>query len=124
MKKFAIFMTMAVLLTIFACSKIAENNDPVIGIWSDEAITAKTSTKGPTGRQEWIFNDAYLGRYHSYQSHVIKIQTDFKWKKTDEVYIISYPGTDFEDDVVTIEESEEGIILLAIEGEVVLAVRE
>lgn len=123
MKKFALFMAMAVLLTIFACSKIAENNDPVIGIWSDEAITAKTSTKGPTSRQEWIFNDAYLGRYHNYQSHEIKIQTDFKWKKTDDVYIISYPGTDFEDDIVTMEESEDGIILMATEGDI-LAVRE
>lgn len=117
-------MAMAVLLTIFACSKIAENNDPVIGIWSDETISAKTSTKGPTGRQEWIFNDAYLGRYHNYQGHEIKVQTDFKWKKTDDVYIISYPGTDFKDDIVTMEESEEGIILLAIEEEEILAVRE
>ncbi len=124
MKKFALFMAMAVLLTIFACSKIAENNDPVIGIWSDETISAKTSTKGPTGRQEWIFNDAYLGRYHNYQGHEIKVQTDFKWKKTNDVYIISYPGTDFKDDIVTMEESEEGIILLAIEEEEILAVRE
>lgn len=124
MKKFALFMAMAVLLTIFACSKIAENNDPVIGIWSDETISAKTSTKGLTGRQEWIFNDAYLGRYHNYQGHEIKVQTDFKWKKIDDVYIISYPGTDFKDDIVTMEESEEGIILLAIEEEEILAVRE
>lgn len=123
MKKFTLFMAMAVLLTIFACSKIAENNDPVIGIWSNEAISAKTSTKGPSGRQEWIFNDAYLGRYHGYEGHEIKVQTDFKWKKTDDVYIISYPGTDFEEDIVTMEESEEGIILLEIQGEI-LAIRE
>ena len=124
MKKLTLFIAMAVLLTIYACSKIAENNDPVIGIWSDEAITAKTSTKGPSGRQEWIFNDAYLGRYHSYQGNEIQVQTDFKWRKTDEVYVITYPGTDFEEDIVTMEVSEEGIILLAIEGEEVLAVRE
>ena len=124
MKKLTLFIAMAVLLTIYACSKIAENNDPVIGIWSDDAVTAKTSTKGPSGRQEWIFNDAYLGRYHGYQGSEIEIQTDFKWKKNEDVYIISYPGTDFEEDIVTIEESEEGIILLAIEGEEVLAVRE
>ncbi len=124
MKKFALFMAMAVLLTIFACSKIAENNDPVIGIWSEETISAKTSTKGPTGRQEWIFNDAYLGRYHNYEGLEIRVQTDFKWKKIDDVYIISYPGTDFKDDIVTMEESEEGIILLAIEEEEILAVRE
>lgn len=124
MKKFALFIAMAVLLTIFACSKIAENNDPVIGIWSDEAVSAKISTKGSTGRQEWIFNDAYLGRYHNYQGHEIKVQTDFKWKKTDDLYIISYPGTDFKDDIVTMEESEEGIFLLATEGKEILAVRE
>ena len=40
------------------------------------------------------------------------------------VYVITYPGTDFEEDIVTMEVSEEGIILLAIEGEEVLAVRE
>jgi hypothetical protein len=124
MKKLTLFIAMAVLLTIYACSKIAENNDPVIGIWSDEAITANTSTKGPSGRQEWIFNDAYLGRYHGYQGNEIQVQTDFKWRKTDEVYVITYPGTDFEEDIVTMEVSEEGIILLAIEGEEVLAVRE
>lgn len=123
MKKFTFFMAMAVLMTIFACSQIAENNDPVIGIWTDKAINASTSTKGPVGRQEWIFNDAYLGRYHGYENHQIKIQTDFRWKKTDDVYIISYPGTDFQDDIVTMEEYEEGIILLEIEGEI-LAVKE
>ncbi|MEH6679133.1 MAG: hypothetical protein V7724_01230 [Sediminicola sp.] len=123
MKKIVLFMALCLLMVIVNCAKIAENNDPVIGIWSYEAQAAKTALN--TSRQEWIFNDAYLGRYHSYEGSKIKIQTDFKWSQTDGIYTISYPGTSFEDDIVTMEESStSGQLVLLEKLGGILAVRE
>lgn len=116
-------MAFCLLMLIINCSKIADNNDPVIGIWSYGAKEAKTTVTDVPSRQEWIFNDAYLGRYHSYEGEKIKIQTDFKWSQTDGVYTISYPGTSFEDDIVTMEESVQGVVLLEKLGGI-LAIRE
>ncbi len=79
------------ILVVSNCTKIEENNDPVIGIWSNdiqESISAKTEFV----RNEWIFNDAYLGRFHQYRNQKLEIISDFKWSKEGDTYIISYPG--------------------------------
>jgi hypothetical protein len=118
-KVFSFFAILAILL-----ARITENNDPVIGIWShisaDVGTTQKTAV---TLRQEWIFNDAYLGRYHTYQNKELTIISDFKWVRKDSIYVISYPGLEKEEDVVLMTESENGIILADNEGNV-LAIRE
>jgi len=112
-------------ITIFYnCSPIEENNDPIIGIWSNENNISKTNkTAENTSRQEWIFNDAYLGRYHSYSNNEVSFKTDYKWTEKDGVYTISYPGTDFPEDIVTMDESNNSTILKDENG-TVLAIRE
>lgn len=123
MKK--IFSLVAIIAIILAsnCSRIPENNDPVIGIWSS-LNTVTTSDKGTVStRFEWIFNDVYLGRYHVIEDGTIVAKTDFKWTEDDSTYTISYPGMDKEDDVVTMKDSPKGIMLEKVNGNV-LATRE
>ncbi|MEK6154622.1 hypothetical protein WIW50_15235 [Flavobacteriaceae bacterium 3-367] len=124
MKK--LFSFVAILAIIFAsnCSRIPENNDPVIGIWTNEEVNEQSSTDKQSERREWIFNDAYLGRFHSYINNELTIITDFQWSQEDGVYTISYPGiAEFSDDIVTMEESEAGTLLKDNAGNI-LAVRE
>lgn len=91
MKK--LFSFLAIIGIIFAsnCSRIPENNDPVIGVWSKTEKT-NVSSKSENIRNEWIFNDAYLGRYHQYKNKKLEIVTDFSWTSDDDVYTITYPG--------------------------------
>lgn len=124
MKK--IFSLLAIIGIILAsnCSRIPENNDPVIGIWSDVEVAPSSKTaKQQTIRHEWIFNDAYLGRYHRKTNGSITFKTDFKWSQDNEVYTISYPGTDIENQMVSMKESGEGPMLSDAQGNV-LATRE
>jgi hypothetical protein len=116
---------MAIIAIILAsnCSRIPENNDPIIGIWAKTAITNSSETGRQNNRQEWIFNDVFLGRYHSYNGNTLDIKTDFSWTVADGVYTISYPGTDMPADTVSLKQSEEGKVLEDIEGNI-LALRE
>lgn len=99
MKKYLLFFAVIfVALVMASCSIIQENNDPVIGIWSKTANTQVQKLK-----KEWIFNDAYLGRYHVYSGNNVTFLTDFKWKLKGDTYIISYPGTDMYNDIVKIK---------------------
>src|SRR3990167_2052477 len=105
MKK--LFSLLAIVGIILAsnCSRIPENNDPVIGIWSNVVSANASGSDKSASRQEWIFNDAYLGRYHSYENTKLAVKTDFKWVHENGKYTISYPGTDFPDQIVSLEES-------------------
>ncbi len=107
MKK--IFSFLAIIGIIFAsnCTRIPENNDPIIGIW--DRVEVETSLSGKqTIRTEWIFNDAYLGRYHRIENGSITVKSDFKWKHEDDVYTISYPGLERDDDKVVLKQSVNG----------------
>jgi len=88
---------MAIVAIVLAsnCSRIPENNDPVI----------------------------YLGRYQKYNGSQLDFKTDFSWVTDKGVYTISYPGTDMINDVVSMKESPEGMLLEYIKGET-LAKRE
>jgi len=120
-----VFSLVAILAIVFAsnCSRIPENNDPVIGIWSRTEIDNTSPTQKINIRQEWIFNDAYLGRYHRYEGNVLSFKTDFKWVQDDGLYTISYPGTDISADYVHMNEVAGGITLEDEKGNV-LAKRE
>ena len=104
------------------CTKATVNNDPVIGIWSRSEIQDQPAGKTVL-REEWIFNDAYLGRYHRYSGVQLEAKTDFRWEAESGVYTIEYPGLDKEADVVTIVNSPEGTLLEDMQG-AVLAHRE
>ena len=107
---------LAVLVT--SCSKIEENNDPIIGIWKNTVKTPTNSNKLVLDGEEWIFNDVYLGRFHGYKSGKVVFLTDFRWSVNNGTYTVSYPGTDFPDDFIHIKETEEGVILLRGEGKI------
>ncbi|CAZ96897.1 hypothetical protein Q4603_19490 [Zobellia galactanivorans] len=124
MKKVFSLLSIIAIILVSNCSRIPENDNPVIGIWSDiEVAPASTTAKSQTVRKEWIFNDAYLGRYHRKINGSITFKTDFKWSYENDKYIISYPGTDMEDQVLSMKSSEEGNTLADAIGNVI-AVRE
>lgn len=124
MKRLFSLLAIVGIILVSNCSRIPENNDEVIGIWSDIEIDAASLTaKQETLRQEWIFNDAYLGRYHQKSNGSIIFKTDFRWSREGDIYTISYPGTDINDQIVSMQNSEEGTTLADAEGNV-LAVRE
>ncbi len=123
MKK--LFSLLAILGIILAsnCSRIPENNDPVIGIWTNKEVVTSQSAKS-TIKREWIFNDAYLGRFHRYNNNKLEALTDFSWKKEDDMYIISYPGFEARTtDMVVMEESD-GTVHLKEPNGGTLAIRE
>jgi len=101
-----------------SCSKIEENNDPIIGIWKHAVKTATNTNKMVVDNEEWIFNDVYLGRFHGYKDGQVVYLTDFKWSVNGDNYIVSYPGTDFPDDYVEMKQTDEGIILMRTEGQI------
>ncbi len=101
-----------VLIFIVSCSKIEVNNDPVIGIWKNEVKSASNINNMVIDKEEWIFNDVYLGRFHGYRNGEVTYLTDFRWSFDGNVYTISYPGTDFPEDTVKIK-NEEGITYLS-----------
>ncbi len=124
MKK--LFSLMAIIGIILAsnCSRIPENNDPVIGIWTNNEVNATSQTAKSTLKKEWIFNDAYLGRFHTYNNNKIEVLTDFSWKEDNGTYTISYPGLENKtDDIVTMKKSENGTHLEDANGNM-LAKRE
>lgn len=121
-----IFSLFALLAIIVAsnCSRIPENNDPVIGIWTNTLSAVSGSTAKQQVRQEWIFNDAYLGRYHRYEGNVLSLKTDFQWTKEDALYRISYPGTHMPTNKVLMKEGPDGESFLQDENGNILAERE
>ncbi len=117
MKKLFSFFAIIGIILASNCSRIEENNDPVIGIWSKIDVNSISETQKTTIKQEWIFNDAYLGRFHSYNNGKLDLRTDFKWSEQDGVYTISYPGMESKsNDVVTMIEFEKETILKATDG--------
>lgn len=125
MKKIFSFLAIIGILLSSNCTRIAENNDPVIGIWTHLSTNNENKAQKQviTIKQEWIFNDAYLGRYHTYNNKELIVISDFKWSIKDDTYVISYPGLDREEDIVYMEETENGAVLTDNEGQV-LAIRE
>ena len=93
-------MAVGGILALSNCSYPEENNDAVIGIWSDQAVPLAKKSELRSIGQEWIFNDAYLGRYHKRENGKIIVLTDFGWSEKDGTYTISYPGIDRADDIV------------------------
>lgn len=124
MKKLASFLAILAIVLFSYCSKIKQNDDPIIGIWV-EAVSSTTSTKSNSNtRVEWIFNDVYLGRYHEFSDGQIVVQSDFSWSQNDGTYTIEYVGLENKlNDIVTIENTANGTLLQQKDGNM-LAIRE
>ncbi|WP_394970428.1 hypothetical protein [uncultured Croceitalea sp.] len=105
MKKFFSLLAILVIIAVSNCSEIPENNDPILGIWSKSELLSQDGKNGDEIRKEWIFNDAYLGRYHSYTNDDLEFYTDFSWSLNEDIYTIIYTGTDIPDIEVTLEQA-------------------
>ncbi|SHJ21243.1 hypothetical protein [Pseudozobellia thermophila] len=124
MKKVFSFFAIIAIVLASNCSKIPENNDEVIGIWSNVDVQPSSLTaKEQTVKHEWIFNDAYLGRYHEKVNGSITFKTDFEWSAENDVYTIKYPGTDMQDQTLSLVKSGEVTSLADTAGHTV-AIRE
>lgn len=105
MKKFFSLLAILAIIAVSNCSEIPENNDPILGIWSKSEILSLDGKNENEVREEWIFNDAYLGRYHSYTNDDLEFYTDFSWSLENETYTIIYTGTDIPNAEVNLEEA-------------------
>ncbi len=106
MKKLFSFLAIIGIILASNCSRIPENNDPVIGVWS-KTEKLQTASKSENIRNEWIFNDVYLGRFHQYKNNKLEIVSDFNWNTEDDVYTISYPGLESKtDDLVVLKDGQ------------------
>lgn len=117
---------LAILAIIFSsnCSRIEQNNDPIVGIWIEAASFSESSTANRNTRKEWIFNDVYLGRYHEIDNGKIIEQTDFKWSQLDGIYTVEYRGLENKpNDIVSITTTLDGTLLQLKDGNM-LAIRE
>jgi hypothetical protein len=116
-KKFLSLVAICAIVFLANCSRIEQNNDPIIGIWSQsKIITTENSTK-QTVRKEWIFNDVYLGRYHEISGTTITLKTDFNWSKQGDVYTIEYRGIeDKPNNYITIQNLENDFFLKKKDG--------
>ena len=123
-KKFLSLLAICAIVFLANCSRIEQNTDPIIGIWSQSDLTVTESSSKQTIRKEWIFNDVYLGRYHEIEGSTITLKTDFNWSKQDDVYTVEYKGLEGKpNNIITIKSSEEIVYLQKKDG-ATLAIRE
>ncbi len=123
MKKFFSLLAIASIIAISNCTSIPENNDPILGIWVRNDSGMDNNKSETTSREEWIFNDVYLGRYQSYSNANLTYYTDFKWSEENGVYTIIYSDEQITDVIVSLEETSNPEIL-ALENGSVFATRE
>ncbi|WP_420400575.1 hypothetical protein [Flagellimonas sp.] len=123
MKKFFSLLAIASIIAVSNCTSIPENNDPILGIWVRDDVNGDENKNGSTSREEWIFNDVYLGRYQSYSNSSLTFYTDFKWSEENGKYTITYSDEQVTDVIVSLEETSDPEIL-ALENGSVFATRE
>ena len=107
------------LLVFFSCSKIVVSDDPILGVWCIEFEVQKSIDTITLDKREWIFNDAFLGRYHYYENEQILIANDFIWSFDNDRYTVKYLGTDLPDDIFTIRINEDAEQMIDITGQVI-----
>ena len=118
MKKLFSLLAIMAILVVSNCSKIPENNDPILGTWENETTLSASGNLSLKINEEWIFNDVYLGRYHKFENGKLTIISDFRWEKDDNQYLISYPGLDRADAEVNLEYEEENEVLEMMDGKI------
>lgn len=123
MKKLFSFMSIVLLVAVSNCTDIPENNDPILGIWTNSNTLETNERSASITREEWIFNDVFLGRYQAYSNNELVFYTDFKWSNDNDIYVITYSGTDVEEVAVSLVE-EDGTDILSLTNGAVFAIRE
>jgi len=123
-KKFLSLVAICAIIFLANCSRVEQNNDPIIGIWSQSKIITTENSSKQTVRKEWIFNDVYLGRYHEISGTTITLKTDFNWSKQGDIYTIEYRGLeDKPNNYITIQNLEDDFFLKNKDG-ATMAIRE
>ncbi|MEP2278309.1 hypothetical protein [Maribacter sp.] len=123
-KKFLSLLAICAIVFLANCSRIEQNTDPIIGIWSQSELIVTESSARQTVRKEWIFNDVFLGRYHEIDGSTITLKTDFNWSKQGDIYTVEYKGLDGKpNNVITIKATEDSYYLQKKDG-ATLAIRE
>ena len=123
MKKLFSLLSIIGIIAISNCSRIPENNDPILGIWAKTEISYEEGKTSETIREEWIFNDVYLGRYQRYSNSKLIFYTDYKWSQDNGTYTIIYGDDQVTDVTVNMEKANEPEIL-TLENGSVFATRE
>jgi hypothetical protein len=118
MKKLFSLLSIIGLVAISNCSRIPENNDPILGIWAKTQTSSIEGKSSSTTREEWIFNDVYLGRYQSYSNSKLVFYTDFKWSEENGTYTIIYGDPQVTDITVNLEHASDPEILTLENGSV------
>lgn len=123
-KKFLSLLAICAIVFLANCSRIEQNTDPIIGIWSQSDLIVTENSAKQTVRKEWIFNDVYLGRYHEIEGSTITLKTDFNWSKQDDIYTVEYKGLDGKpNNIITIKSTDNSFYLQEKDG-ATLAIRE
>ncbi|NAY93060.1 hypothetical protein GTQ34_14145 [Muricauda sp. JGD-17] len=105
MKKLFSLLCIISIVAISNCTSVPENNDPILGIWVRSNVSTDTDKSTNNTREEWIFNDVYLGRYQSYSNSKLEFYTDFKWSEENGVYTIIYGDPQVTDVKVSLEQN-------------------
>ena len=113
MKKLFSLLAIIAIIVGSNCTKIPENNDPILGKWLNFSTRTIESKGIVEVKEEWIFNDVNLGRYHKYENNEIVVLTDFSWTRKNDQYKVDYSA--FEQDpillIMTLEEEQEQLAL-------------
>ena len=120
MKKLLSLLAIFGIILASNCSRIPENNDPIIGVWQKADQKEISDTEMESIFSIWTFNDAYLGRYNLTLNEKTAIKTDFSWvAEDDNTYTLSYPGTDLANQSVTLEFIDNQEVLQNIKGQII-----
>ncbi len=118
MKKLFSLLSIVGIIAISNCTRVPENQDPILGVWSKIESSSIEGKNTNTTREEWIFNDVYLGRYQKYTNSKLIFYTDFKWSQENGTYSITYGDQQVTDITVSLEKAKEPEVLTLDNGSV------
>lgn len=118
MKKLFSLLSILGIIAISNCTSVPDNHDPILGIWAKTASSTIEGKNSDTIREEWIFNDVYLGRYQRYTNSQLDFYTDFKWSQENGAYSIIYGDPQVTDITVSLEKAKTPEVLTLDNGSV------
>ncbi|MBA4746819.1 MAG: hypothetical protein H2058_16360 [Muricauda sp.] len=118
MKKLFSLLCIVGIIAISNCTRVPENHDPILGIWAKTELSSIEGKSAGTVREEWIFNDVYLGRYQRYSDSELIFYTDFKWSEDNGTYSIIYGDPQVTDITVSLKKAQEPEVLTLDNGSV------
>ena len=118
MKKLFSLLSIVGIIAISKCTRVPDNHDPILGIWAKTESFSLEGKSANTTREEWIFNDVYLGRYQRYSNSELIFYTDFKWSQENGSYSLIYGDPQVTDITVSLEKAKEPEVLTLDNGSV------